>query len=127
MILFDGVCSFCNGTVNFIIRNDKKGILKFAPLQSDAGKELLKKYNLPDQPESFILIENNKVYKKTTAGMRMARHFKWYWQWMQVFRIVPAFIRDAVYNLIAKNRYKWFGKKDQCMVPTPEIKKRFLS
>ena len=128
VILFDGVCNFCNGTVNFIIRQDKQNIFRFAPLQSAAGQKLLKEHNLPtDNFDSFVLIDNGKAYKSSTAGLRLYNKLPWYWQWTQIFWLVPKFIRDGVYNVIAKNRYKWFGKKEACMVPGPEMFDRFLS
>ena len=128
LILFDGVCNFCNGAVNFIIQQDKKAVFQFAPLQSSKGQELVQKYGLPSSNfDSFILIENGKVYKRSTAGLRLYNKLPWYWKWTQLFLVVPSFLRDAVYDLIARNRYKWFGKKDSCMMPTPEIRNRFLS
>jgi predicted DCC family thiol-disulfide oxidoreductase YuxK len=127
VILFDGVCNFCSGMVNFIIRQDKNKKFRFAALQSDAGQKLLKEYNLPvENFESFILIDKGKVYKSSTAGLRLYNQLPWYWKWTQLFWIFPAFIRNGVYNFIAKHRYKWFGKKDSCMVPTADIKSRFL-
>ena len=127
IILFDGVCNFCNTSINFIIRQDKKKVFRFAALQSGAGKEFLEKYNLPkDYLESFILIDKGKVYKSSTAGLRMYNKLPWYWKWLQVFWIVPKFIRDGVYNVIAKNRYKWFGKKEECMIPNEDVKNRFI-
>ena len=128
IILFDGVCNFCNGAVNFIIRQDKKGVFKFAPLQSNKGQELAEKHSLPKTNfDSFILIENGKVYKRSTAGLKLCNKLPWYWKWTQVFWIIPKFLRDAVYDFVAKNRYKWFGKKETCMIPTPEVRSRFLS
>jgi len=127
VILFDGVCNFCNAGINFIIRQDKKKIFRFAALQSDAGQNILKQYNLSTENfESFMLIDAGKVYHKSTAGLRVYGKLPWYWKWTQIFWIAPKFIRDAVYDFLARNRYKWFGKKDECMVPTPEIKNRFL-
>lgn len=127
IILFDGVCNFCNGAINFILRQDKKGVFRFAPLQSEKGQQLLQRFNLPQQSfDSFILIDEGKVYKSSTAGLYLYNKLPWYWKWTQLFWIVPRFVRDAVYDTIARNRYRWFGKKDQCMVPTPEIKSRFL-
>ena len=127
VILFDGICNFCNGAVNFIIKQDKKGTFKFAPLQSIQGQQLLQGHNLPANSfNSFILIEKGKVYQKSTAALKLYNHLPWYWKWTQLFWIVPQFLRDAVYTLIANNRYKWFGKKDQCMIPTPAIRSRFL-
>ena len=127
VVLFDGVCNYCNSMVNFLIRQDKKQILRFAALQSESGQKLLKQYNLPqDKFESVILIDKGKVFTSSTAGLKMYAKLPWYWQWMQVFWIVPKSIRDAVYNYIAQNRYKWFGKKDQCMIPAPGVRSRFI-
>jgi len=127
VILFDGVCNFCNAGVNFIIRQDKKKVFRFAALQSEAGQQLLKDYYLPTKGfESFVLIDNGIVYQKSTAGLRVYGKLAWYWRWTQVFWIVPKGIRDAVYNFIARNRYKWFGKKDTCMIPTADLRSRFL-
>lgn len=127
IILFDGVCNFCNGAINFILRQDKKGVFRFAPLQSEKGQQLLRQFDLPQTSfDSFILIDEGKVYKSSTAGLRLYNKLPWYWKWTQLFWVVPRLVRDAVYDIIARNRYRWFGKKDQCMVPTPEIKSRFL-
>jgi len=127
IVLFDGVCNFCNATVNFIIRNDKKGVFRFAALQSEAGQKILKKYGLSkDQFNSFLLIEESRVFDRSTAALKIAKQLSLPWRLMQVFFIVPRFIRDGVYDVIAHNRYKWFGKKDSCMVPTKEMKSRFL-
>ena len=127
IILFDGVCNFCNAGVNYIIKQDKKKLFHFATLQSPAGQELLLRNQLPTgQFDSFVLIEGDKAFTKSTAGLRVYSKLPWYWQWTQLFWIVPRFIRDAVYDLIAKKRYRWFGRKDQCMVPTAELKSRFL-
>ncbi|MFN2458994.1 MAG: thiol-disulfide oxidoreductase DCC family protein [Chitinophagaceae bacterium] len=127
IILFDGICNFCNATINFIISQDKKMVFKFAALQSEAGQKLLEQYGLSKASfDSFILIDNGRVYKSSTAGLRLYNKLPWFWKWTQIFWIVPKFARDAVYNLIAKNRYRWFGKKDECMVPTPEVRERFI-
>ena len=127
IILFDGVCNFCNGAVNFIIRQDKRRHMRFAALQSTAGQALLRQYHLPLHDfETFILIDKDKAYQKSTAALKVARYLPWYWQWLQIFRVVPRFIRDAVYNYIATHRYHWFGKQTACMLPSPEVKERFL-
>jgi predicted DCC family thiol-disulfide oxidoreductase YuxK len=127
VILFDGICNFCSGMVNFIIRQDKHKKFRFAALQSEAGQKLLKEYKLPAEKfESFILIDKGKVYKSSTAGLRLYNQLPWYWKWTQLFWVFPAFIRNGVYNFIAKHRYKWFGKKDSCMVPGPDVRSRFL-
>jgi predicted DCC family thiol-disulfide oxidoreductase YuxK len=127
VILFDGVCNFCNGAINFVLKQDKKGVFRFAPLQSEAGRRLLQQYNLPTEEfESFVLIDQGKVYKKSNAALRVMNKLPWYWKESQIFRVIPTIFRDAIYDFIARNRYKWFGKKDQCMVPTPEMRSRFL-
>ena len=128
VILFDGVCNFCNAMVNFIIRQDKKNIFLFATLQSDSGKKLLEQYKIDwKASDSFVVIANDKAYMKSNAALRLYNKLPWYWKWTQVFWIVPKFIRDGIYNFIAKNRYRWFGKKEECMVPTPAIREKFLN
>lgn len=128
IILFDGVCNFCNSAVNFTIKRNKKANIAFAPMQSEAGQKILQQYNLPkDDMQSFIFIENEKLYKQSTAALRVCRHLRALWPLCYSFMIVPKFIRDGIYNWIAKNRYKWFGMRQQCMIPTPEIKTRFLT
>jgi predicted DCC family thiol-disulfide oxidoreductase YuxK len=114
--------------VNFIIKHDKKKIFRFAALQSEAGQKLLTQYNLPKNNfDSFILIDKGNVYKSSTAGLRLYNKLPWYWKWTHLFWIVPKFLRDAVYNVIAKNRYRWFGKKYSCMIPSAEVRNRFLN
>jgi predicted DCC family thiol-disulfide oxidoreductase YuxK len=128
IILFDGVCNFCNGAINFTLKRNKKADIFFAPLQSAAGQKLLAQYHLPvDSLESFVFIENDKTYNRSTAALKVCRHLRGLWPLCYGFIIVPKFIRDGIYNWVAKNRYKWFGKKDSCMIPTPEVKARFLS
>ena len=127
IILFDGVCNFCNAMVNFIIRQDKKSIFRFAPLQSAAGQTLLKQYGLSKTDlDSFVLIEKGKAFKKTTAALKVANHLPFYWRWTKLFWIIPSPVRDIFYNTIARNRYKWFGKKEECMIPSEEVRSRFL-
>ncbi|HWC52591.1 MAG TPA: thiol-disulfide oxidoreductase DCC family protein [Chitinophagaceae bacterium] len=127
VILFDGVCNYCNALTNFIIRQDKKKIFLFATLQSNFGVKILRDKNLPtDEYESLLLIDKGKLYSKSNAGLRIYNKLPWYWKWTQLFWIFPKFFRDWVYSIIAKNRYKWFGKRETCMVPTPELKTRFL-
>lgn len=126
VILFDGVCNLCNGAVNFIIRRDANGIFKFAALQSEAAQRLLHGHEDLKKMHSVVLIENGKLFQKSIAALKVVKHLPWYWHWMQVFWMVPRPLRDVVYDFIAKNRYNWFGKKDVCMMPTPELKSRFL-
>ena len=128
IILFDGVCNFCNSSVNFVIKHDKKNHFLFAPLQSETAKKLLEKFNIDSsKTDSFILIENNKAYLKSTAALRVTKHLNKLYPLLYAFLITPLFIRNSVYNLVAKNRYKWFGKKEICMIPSAEIKGKFIS
>jgi predicted DCC family thiol-disulfide oxidoreductase YuxK len=127
VLLFDGVCNLCNGVVQFLIRQDKKGILKFASLQSDAAAQLLHGHGDLKKLTSVVLVENGQRFQKSNAVLKVVRYLPWYWQWAQVFWIVPRFIRDGIYDWIARNRYQWFGKQDTCMMPTPELKERFLN
>lgn len=128
VILFDGVCNFCNGAVNFAIKKDKKSVLKFAPLQSAEAHVLLASYNVPSADmKTFIFIENGRSYIRSAAALRVCRYLNSFWPLMYGFIIIPKFIRDGIYNQIAKNRYRWFGKKETCMVPTPEVRSRFLN
>ena len=127
IVLFDGVCNLCSNSVQFIIRHDKKNQFLFGSLQGKAGQEYLKKFNLPeDSFNSFMLVENDKLYTRSSGALRMLKYIGNGWQLLYGFIIVPKFIRDGVYNFIAKNRYKWFGKKDACWIPTPELKGKFL-
>jgi len=127
IILFDGVCNLCSNSVQFILKRDKKNQFLFGSLQGKTGQEYLAKFNLPaDSFNSFILVENDNLYTRSTAALRMLKHLGGAWQLMYAFVIVPKFIRDGVYNFIARNRYKWFGKKEECWVPTPALKAKFL-
>ena len=127
VIVFDGVCNLCTGSVQYVIKHDPKRIFRFASLQSAFGQELLKGHNLPANTfNSFILFENNKIYTRSTAALLVAKRLTGLSKLLYVFMIVPKFIRDAVYNIIAKNRYKWFGKKNECWLPTPELKALFV-
>ncbi len=128
VILFDGVCNFCNSAVNFVLKRDRKKQIYFAPLQTETGKKLLQQYNLPaDDMQSFVFIEKGKAYTRSTAALRVCRYLTALWPLCYGAIIVPKFIRNAIYDLIAKRRYKWFGIKQECMIPTPEVKARFLN
>jgi predicted DCC family thiol-disulfide oxidoreductase YuxK len=127
IILFDGVCNLCNGAVQTVIKHDSNGNFLFASLQSNEGKKLLAQYRLPaDDLNSFVLIQNGKAYTKSSGALKVVKQLTGSWQLLYAFIIVPKFIRDWVYVWIANNRYKWFGKKDECMIPTPALKARFL-
>ena len=127
IVLFDGVCNFCNGAVNFIINHDRANRFMFAPLQSAAGKELKQKYEIGDEIDSIILIENEQAFTHSTAGLRIAKELGGIWSLGYAFIIVPVFIRDYCYKLFAKNRYRLFGRQDACMLPTPDVRARFLT
>lgn len=127
VILFDGVCNFCNGSVNFIIDNDPHDYFRFAALQSDVGQALLERFYLPRSDfDSIVLIEGGRIYVKSTAALRIARRLKFPLSLGGLLLLVPRLIRDIGYTIIAKNRYQWFGKQDQCRLPTPAIRARFL-
>src|SRR5436190_18213285 len=127
VIFFDGICNYCNAIINFIIRQDKRKIFRYATFQSNAGQKILKESKLPTQIfESFLLLDKGKLYSKSTASLRLYNKLPWFCKWTQLFWIFPGFIRNGVYDIIAKNRYKWFGKREECMVPTAELRERFL-
>lgn len=127
IILFDGVCNFCNNSINLVIRKDKRDYFRFAPLQSEAGKILTEKFNIDTtKTDSVLLIENDVLYSKSTAALRIARKMGGLFPLCYAMIIIPKFLRDPMYDFIAKRRYKWFGKKESCMIPTPEIRTKFL-
>ena len=127
VILFDGVCNFCNYWVNFIIDLDKQNVFKFAALQSEKGEEFLDKYNLSKSDfDSFILIADKKVFKKSSAAFEIAKHLNGWPKILIPLSILPPTLTDLIYDLVAKNRYKFFGKKDSCRIPTKEEKSKFL-
>ncbi len=128
VLLFDGVCNLCNATVQFVIRQDPEDIFQFASLQSEAGQAFLKKFNLPtDELNTVVLVNDDKAYTRSDVVLQISKKLGGWWRLMQVFYIVPRPVRNVVYDWIARNRYRWFGKKDECWLPTPELKRRFLS
>jgi predicted DCC family thiol-disulfide oxidoreductase YuxK len=126
VVLFDGVCNFCNGAVNFIIQHDPEKKFRFAPLQSEYGGKMRAKFGIGEDVDSIILIENGKAYLHSTAGLKVAKGLGLPWSIGYAAMILPAPVRDWFYKLFAKYRYKLFGKKDVCMMPSPELKERFL-
>lgn len=127
IILFDGICNFCNYWVNFIIRQDKKHKFRFASLQSEKGSLLLDKFNLTNKNlETIILITDGKAYKKSEAAFQILKHLNNWLKLLLIFQVLPLFITDFAYDIIAKNRYKLFGKRNVCRIPTAEDKDRFL-
>lgn len=127
IVLFDGVCNLCNGAVNFVIDRDPKKNFIFASLQSSAAQELLKQFHLPlSDYKSIVLIKQGVVFDRSDAILEIARELGKGWPVLYAFKVIPKFIRDGLYKLIAKHRYKLFGKRDQCRVPTKDILTRFL-
>jgi predicted DCC family thiol-disulfide oxidoreductase YuxK len=127
IILFDGVCNLCNGSVNFILKHERDSLLRFASIQSETGRELLQWCGLPkDFNDAVIYIESGKVHQGSTAALKIGQGLKFPWSIISsVGLLVPKFFRDWVYRQIGTHRYQWFGKRDICMVPTKELKKRF--
>jgi len=127
IILFDGVCNLCNNSVSFIIKRDKKKRFLFTSLQSDAARDILLQFQLKNsEMDSILLIENGEVYQKSDAILKIVKYLNGIWKMSYGLIIVPKFIRDYVYIIIAKNRYRWFGKREVCMIPTKELQMRFL-
>lgn len=127
-LLFDGVCNLCNGFVQFVILRDKKGAFRFAPLQSDFGRKKMQEFGLdPEKLDTVIMVEDGQYYTHSDVPLRVVKKLPGLWPVLYVFVLIPKFIRDPIYNWIARNRYRWFGKKEQCMLPRPEWKDRFLS
>ncbi len=127
VIIFDGVCNFCNFWVNFILDRDKKNTFLFSAVQSDSAKSLLKKYNRNNEDiDTFILITDKGCFERSTAGLLVLKELSGLWKILYVFIIIPKFIRDPLYNIIAKNRYRFFGKSEACRIPTPDERDKFL-
>jgi predicted DCC family thiol-disulfide oxidoreductase YuxK len=127
LILFDGVCNLCNASVNFVLDRDKHKKFKFLALQSEVGTEILKQYgNSENSLESIVLVKDNKLYRNSSAVLHISRHLSGVWPLLYGFMILPVGLRDRVYDFIADHRYRWFGKSDQCRVPTAELRDRFV-
>jgi predicted DCC family thiol-disulfide oxidoreductase YuxK len=127
VLLFDGVCNLCNSSVQFIIERDPNARFRFASLQSEEGQALLSRFeNCPADLSSVVLVQDEQLYARSEAALRVARQLGGGWSLLYAFIVVPRPIRDAVYDWIARNRYRWFGKKDACMIPSPDLKSRFL-
>lgn len=127
IVLFDGVCNLCNHSVDFIIKKDKKARFKIAALQDEKSKEMLKKFQINHQElESVILVQDGKVFMKSRAALEISRNLDWPWPVLYPLVLVPHQLRDPIYDWVARNRYRWFGKKETCRLPSPEEKSRFL-
>lgn len=129
LVLFDGVCNLCNNSVTWIIKRDNNNVFLFAPLQSEVGTKIIDKFNIDtSKTDSILLFESSgRLSIKSSAALRIASGLGWPWKIMSVFLIIPGIIRNVVYDYIARNRYKWYGKREACMIPTPELKSKFLS
>lgn len=128
IILFDGVCNLCNGAVLFVIKRDNKDIFRYAPLQSEIGKKLTQERGIDiEKVDSIVLIEPGIAYYiKSSAALKIANHFGGIWRLFYILKWLPEGFRNRIYDYVAANRYKWFGKKDQCMIPTLDLKSKFL-
>lgn len=127
ILLFDGVCNLCNGAVQWVLKHDRKGVFRFAALQSETGQALLKRFGLsPEHFDTVVLVEGDRLFTRSDAALELARRLGGGWSMLYGFKIIPRFIRNAIYDWIARNRYRWFGKKEACMLPRPEWKERFV-
>ncbi|MFC4552741.1 MULTISPECIES: thiol-disulfide oxidoreductase DCC family protein [Halorussus] len=127
VLLFDGVCNLCNGAIQFVVDADPDAVFRFAPLQSPVGRDLLASCGLPtDEMDTVVLVEDGECYTKSAAALRVARRLGVPYSLLWPFRFVPRPIRDAVYDVVAANRYRWFGRREGCMVPSPDVESRFL-
>ncbi|MCR8847203.1 thiol-disulfide oxidoreductase DCC family protein [Rossellomorea sp. SC111] len=126
IILFDGICNFCNSSVRFIIKRDARGEFRFASLQSEIGQTLLEKHNIPKTTDSFVLVDGDHSSIESTAALKVCSKLMWPWKIFGLFLVIPKPLRDSIYRVIARNRYKWFGKQESCMIPSKEIRERFI-
>lgn len=127
-ILFDGVCNLCNTSVQFVIKHDKKDIFRFVPIQSDLGQKIISHIGIDTKViDSIVLYEKDAYYYKAEAGLRILKHLSTIYKPLLVFSILPKALLNLIYDYVAKNRYKWFGKKESCMIPTPELESKFLT
>jgi predicted DCC family thiol-disulfide oxidoreductase YuxK len=127
LLLYDGVCNFCDATVNFVIDHDPKARFRFVALQSDLGARLVSEYELSPEVSSSVLIEGGRAYTRSTGALRAARYLRFPWPLLAALLLVPRSVRDAAYDWFAARRYRFFGKAEVCRVPTPELRRRFLS
>ncbi|HYO14648.1 MAG TPA: thiol-disulfide oxidoreductase DCC family protein [Thermoanaerobaculia bacterium] len=127
IVLFDGVCNLCSGSVQFVLKRDPEARFRFASLQSEAGQTIQAEHGLdPGVLSSVLLLEDGRLYRESDAALRIARHLPGAWKLLTVFKIIPRPIRDGLYRFIARNRYRWFGKAETCWLPTSELRGRFL-
>lgn len=128
IVLFDGECNVCNRTVDFLLRRDRERRLRFAPLQSDAGRQLLARFGLPaDRLDTVVLVEGDRFWTRSTAFLQALRRLPFPWPLASALRLVPRPLRDRAYDAFARNRYRWFGRRETCRVPAPDERDRFLA
>lgn len=128
IILFDGVCNLCNTTVSFLMKRDRRDVFRFAPLQTEPGTRLAQDRGIPTADlDSVVLVETNDHYVKSTAALRIARELPGAYRFLYPLILIPRGLRDAIYDLVARNRYRWFGRQESCRVPTPEERGKFLT
>jgi predicted DCC family thiol-disulfide oxidoreductase YuxK len=127
LVLFDGVCNLCSALVQFVIRHDPAAKFRFAALQSEIGREIFQNHDFdPVDLQTFVFVVDGRIFLRSDAAIEVISRFGGAWRILRVFRFVPRALRDSIYTIVARNRYRWFGRKEVCMVPTPEIKERFL-
>ncbi len=127
IVIFDGVCNLCNWSVRFIIERDSESVFKFTAAQSETGKEILSRFEITTpEPESVFLFQSDTLIKKSSAALAIAAELNGFWKYLAILRFIPRPVRDIVYDWVAQNRYRWFGKRDACMIPSNELKSRFL-
>ena len=127
LVIFDGVCNLCTHSVHFILEHEKEPLFQFAPVQSATGSRLMRELGLdPDDAETFVFIADGRAFLRSDAAIRIAPHLRGAWRWLGAVKIVPRPLRDWLYDLVARNRYRWFGRTDTCMVPTKDIRARFI-
>lgn len=127
VLLFDGVCNLCNASVQLVLVRDKKAVFRFAALQSTLGRQFLEAYGLQTETlDTVVVVSGGRVLTQSDAPLEIVRLLGGAWSWLYIFRWIPRWIRDGLYRFIARNRYRWFGKKESCMLPRPEWKDRFL-
>ncbi len=127
VLLIDGHCNMCHGLAKFVVGRDKRAVFRFASLQSELGRRLLQEGGMPeDALETFVMVDNGKYYTKSTAALRIGRKLGWPWSVAYPAIVVPRFVRDRVYRFVARRRYRWFGRSESCLLPTPDMRSRFL-